>query len=185
MRWMLATTLVTALGCGASSVPCASSLACGEAQVCGLDGVCGALPPSAGHAAHRAPETWAITEDGAPRELERGGDAITIGGTRHGALWLRFDPLLDPPERAVLVLHAPDPAMRRAREGTITIARPDGQELARARVTTGAARPITIAIPVEAQRAIELVVRADHALAIATPRHVDPRRRPRLELVLR
>ncbi|AKF06615.1 hypothetical protein [Sandaracinus amylolyticus] len=185
MRWLLAATLLTALGCGASSVPCASSLACGEGRVCGLDGACGGLPPSAGHAAHRAPESWAITEDGAPRALERGDDAITIGGARHGALWLRFDPLLDAPERAVLVLHAPDPATRRAREGTITITRPDGHELARARVTTGAARPITITIPIEAQRTIELVVRADHALTVATPRHLEPRRRPRLELVLR
>lgn len=185
VRLALAVSLaLTATGCATAALPCASSLACGEGMVCGADGRCGALPiaGAAGSSEHHAPRRWAITGAGHPRALGGDRDRAALGGADDGALWLAFDPVGPGVIRALVVLGPVDAASRRARE-TLVIARrvSDGAEIARARLLPGAARPVVLDVSDHAAGGLEITVRATAPLALATPVHLDPRSRPRLE----
>lgn len=186
----LATALLGVTGCGAPPIPCASSLACGEGRACGLDGACGeppAAPRPEQRTEHRAPSRWAATDRARPRELEGPSDTAHLGGPTRGVLWLAFDPLRAPPARALIVLGAAERDARRAR-GSIVIARRvgDGAEIARTLVPAGPARAIVVDVTAALADApaLEIAIDATEPLRVATPRHVDPRARPRLELVL-
>ncbi|MDQ3037610.1 MAG: hypothetical protein M3Y87_34770, partial [Myxococcota bacterium] len=81
-----------------------------------------------------------------------------------------------------------DPASRRARETIVVASRAsDGAELARVRILPGGARPIVLDVTAAlatAEAPLGVAIRATEPIELATPRHVDPRARPRLELTL-
>ena len=191
MVWALGALAMLGAGCAAAPAPCASSLACGDGRVCLLEGRCGVLAAatSAGERSEwRSPRRWSATTAGAPRELGGDRDRLVLGGAHEGTLWLELDPIDARPARALIVLGVVERASRRTRD-TIVVARraSDGAEVARVRVRPGAARPIVLDVTDDLPAAgtpLGLAIRATEPIEIATPRHLDRRARPRLELTL-
>ena len=114
-----------------------------------------------------APARWGL--DG---ELAPPVDRAEIGPR---TLYLAFDPI---PEAArVFLVITP---LERG-EATVVVERTsDGSELAR--VPVEGARPAWIELSREPR--LELAIRAEGAMAIATPVHADARARPRLEVTI-
>lgn len=201
--------MLSALGCSARA-RCAESLACHGERVCGFRGYCRDLSTGGDRFARSAwlyPRDWGLS--GASSPAGQGGpalgDRMPIGSAE--AL-LAFGPV--PPAdvlvRALLVLSPPDTGMRWHQAGQVVVEKtgrfrggslpprastgPLAFAAAIRPLRSGPARPVHMDLTDTVREAssrtddrLYLLVRAQDCHPVfASPYHLDPRRRPRLEL---